>query len=73
MVSFRRKIISAEEYLLLKGINSKNGFNLLDTEAAFLKLLYDEKQLLSDELIAWYDNQRELTFNKPCYRLVALQ
>ena len=69
MVSFRRKIISAEEYLLLKGINSKDGSNLLDTEAAFLKLLYDEKQLLSDELIAWYDNQRELTFNKPCYRI----
>ena len=69
LISFRRKFITKEEYYLLDSINKKGDQQLLDAEISFLKKLYDEKQILSEELIAWYDKQRELTFPKVCYAI----
>ena len=69
MISFRRKMISADDYLLLKSINSKNFIHLNNVEEAIIKKLFEEKQLLSEELIAWYDTQRELNYNKPSYHI----
>lgn len=59
LISFRRKIITINQYRMLETIKGLSHDNLSDEEMEFYNDLFNEKQLLSDELIATYDKQRE--------------
>ena len=59
LISFRRKIITINQYRMLETIKGLSLDNLSDEEMEFYNDLFNEKQLLSDELIATYDKQRE--------------
>lgn len=59
LISFRRKIITLNQYRLLESIKGNALNDLSNEELTFYNGLVSEKQLLSDELIASYDSQRE--------------
>lgn len=65
MVSFRRKIITEDQYSLLKSISLKEGRSLTEKEKEFIKLLYDEKQLLSKNIVDEFDKQMIDSYKKP--------
>ena len=60
LISFRRKVITEEQYNFLKEIQLKEN-NASDVAKSFLNDLYAQKQVLSNELIEWYDKQRQNT------------
>lgn len=72
LVSFRRKIISNDDYVLLKNIAVKNYENLFDIEKNYMQKLYNEKQLLSNDIISMYDKQRESSSCKPYFNIGSL-
>lgn len=73
LISFRRKIISEQQFSILKSLNGKiekNDCNLTETEQSFYKELLKEKQILDDKSIKLFEEQiailnkeRKLKFN----------